>query len=234
MLKSKLILLILLSFSLILTKVSAQDSTAVNTTEKDRKVAQTLSLGIAFDYLKLHTLLIDESQKWEGALNLKFFDKVSAIGEYGIAELRPEEAYNNADYISSGNYYRVGVDYHLTVIPNNFLLLGLRYAQASFDETISYEIENPVFPNETNELSRPNLKATWFEFVLSSEKNVRRLFGTEIPDILSAGFKFRLKYLQEYDKFDVVEIKNIPGYGRTNIALNPEFNLYIKFRIPLF
>jgi hypothetical protein len=56
----------------------------------------------------------------------------------------------------------------------------------------------------------------------------------DLPDILSIGFKFRLKALQDYDNFADFEVKNIPGYGQTNITLNPEFNLYIKFRIPVF
>lgn len=212
-----------------------QDSTAVETNESAiAEKAQKLSIGIAFDYLKLHTLLIDESEKWEGAVNFKIMDRVSVIGEYGIAELTPKEAYKNSDYKSEGDYYRIGLDYHLTVIPNNFLFIGLRYAQASFSENVSYEIGNPIFENETGELNRNNLSATWYEFVLTSEKKIRTIRRKEIPDFLSIGFKFRLKSLQEYNDFDNFEIKNIPGYGQTNIKLNPEFNLFIKFRIPFF
>ncbi|WP_375580409.1 DUF6048 family protein [Marivirga tractuosa] len=201
---------------------------------ENTETAQKLSIGIAFDYLKLHTLLIDESEKWEGAVNFRILDKVSVIGEYGIAELTPEEAYKNSEYTSEGNYFRIGLDYHFTVIPNNFLFLGIRYAQSSFNENIVYEIGNPVFENDRGEISRNNLNTTWYEFVLTSEKKVRKIRKMDIPDILSIGFKFRLKSLQEYDTFNDFEVKNIPGYGRTNIKLNPEFNLYVKFRIPVF
>jgi hypothetical protein len=212
-----------------------QDSTEVVTEDAEIKESpQKLSIGFAFDYLKLHTLLIDQSEKWEGALNFRIMDKISLIGEYGIAELTPEEAYKNSQYKSEGNYFRIGLDYHFTVIPNNFLFLGLRYSQASFNEIIAYEIGNPLFGNETGELVRNNLSATWYEFVLTSEKKVKRIRKKDIPDIISIGFKFRLKSLQEYNDFDPFEVKNIPGYGRTNISLNPELNLYIKFRLPVF
>jgi len=212
-------------------KTWAQDSEEEEIRNED---IQKLNIDVAFDYLKLHTLLLDESEKWEGAVNFRIQEKVSIIGEYGIAELTPEEAYKNAEYKSSGNYYRIGLDYHMTVIPNNFLLLGLRYSQSSFDESIAYEIGNPIFENETGQLNRNNLSASWYEFVLTSERRVRKIRKKDIPDFLSIGFKFRVKFLQEYDDFDDFEVKNIPGYGRTNSKLNPEFNLYIKFRIPVF
>ncbi|WP_041649874.1 DUF6048 family protein [Marivirga tractuosa] len=234
MLKYKLLYLILI-FPFVMNQAKAQDSTAVETSESENiEKAQKLSVGFAFDYLKLHTLLIDESEKWEGAINFRILDKVSLIGEYGIAELTPKEAYKNSEYKSEGNYYRIGFDYHMTVIPNNFLLLGLRYAQSSFNESINYEIGNPIFENETGELIRENLSASWFEFVLTSEKKIRQIRKKDIPDFLSIGFKFRLKSIQDYDDFDLFQVKNIPGYGQTNIKLNPEFNLFIKFRIPVF
>jgi len=228
MLKYKLLYLFFFS-SIIVNQAFSQDSTEV----KDEK-AQNLSIGIAFDYLKLHTLLVDESEKWEGAVNFRILDKVSVIGEYGIAELSPQDAYENSEYQSAGGYFRIGLDYHLTVVPNNFLMLGFRFAQSSFDERISYEIGNPIFENEFGELNRENLSATWYEFVVTSEKKVKKIRKKDIPDFLSIGFKFRLKSLQEYDNFPDFEVKNIPGYGRTNMKLNPEFNLYIKFRIPVF
>ncbi|MGM0581119.1 MAG: DUF6048 family protein [Bacteroidota bacterium] len=234
MLKYKLFYLILF-LPFMMNQAISQDSTNVETNEvENTEKVQNLSIGFAFDYLKLHTILIDESEKWEGALNFRILDKVSVIGEYGIAELTPEEAYKNSEYKSEGNYYRIGLDYHMTVIPNNFLLLGLRYAQSSFNEHINYEIGNPVFENETGELNRENLSATWYEFVLTSEKKIRKIRKKDIPDFLSIGFKFRLKSLHENDDFDNFEVKNIPGYGRTNMKFNPEFNLYIKFRIPVF
>jgi len=233
MLKSRLLYLILF-WTIWMSQAQAQDSTSVKSKETETEEVQKLSVGIAFDYLKLHTLLLNDTEKWEGAINLHILEKVSLIGEFGTAELSPAEAYKNSDYTSEGNYIRIGLDYRFTIIPNNFLFLGLRYAQSSFSEDIIYEIENPIFENETGQLSRNDLSATWYEFVLTSEKKVRKIRKMDLPDILSIGFKFRLKALQDYDNFADFEVKNIPGYGQTNITLNPEFNLYIKFRIPVF
>lgn len=193
-----------------------------------------LSIGASFDYLKLHTLLIDESEKWEAAVNLKFYERASIVGEYGIATFRPEEDYKNADYLSEGNYYRAGVDYHFNITPANYLLLGLRYSEATYDEYITYNIENPIFPNETDNVERENLQAQWFEFVISSEKEVKKIFKKDIPDFLTLGFRLRLKSFLEYEKFEKIETKRIPGYGMTNTSLNPEINLYVKLRLNIF
>lgn len=221
-------------FLLGVNQAMAQDSIEEQVEKDSIEQIQRLEIGIAFDYLKLHTLLLEESEKWEGAVNFKIWNKISAVASFGMAKLSPEEAYKNAAYLSEGIYYRVGLDYHFIINPNNFIFVGLRYGQASFDEHIAYEIGNPLFENEKGELNRNELSAYWFELLVTSEKRVRTIFKKDIPDFLSIGFKFRLKSLQEYDDFPVFRVKNIPGYGRTNMSLNPELNLYIKFRIPIF
>ncbi|MBK6263561.1 hypothetical protein JKA74_00825 [Marivirga sp. S37H4] len=193
-----------------------------------------LALGLSLDYLKLHTLLLDESEKWEAAVNFKFYERVSLVGEYGLATLTPDDAYKNADYSSKGDYFRIGTDYHLTVTPGNYLLLGIRYSQAQFDESIHFSIENPIFPNENDEVDRTNLSAQWFEFVINSEKEVKRVFGKDIKDFMSIGFRLRLKSFLEYEDFEKIDTKRIPGYGMTNTSLNPEINLYLKFRLNIF
>lgn len=197
------------------------------------KATSKLSIGIAIDYLKLHTLLIDESEKWEAAINFRVFEKVSLVGAYGLASLKPQEGYRNADYESSGDYFRLGLDYHLTVIPGSYLILGARYSQAQYDESINYQILNPLFNPTTDNISRQGLSASWFEFVLTSEKKIRNLFKQEIPDFLSVGFKFRLKTALDYPQFERADTYIIPGFGLTNANINPEFNLYLKFRLNL-
>lgn len=223
--KSKLIFLFILAGCYTGYGQAVQDSVPQKT--------QVLSLGISPDYLKLHTLLLDESEKWEAAVNLTLFEKVSIVGEYGIAQLTPEDAYKNANYLSEGNYFRIGADYHLTVISFNYLLLGFRYSQSAYEESIDYTSENPIFPNTTGSVNRDNLSAHWFELVISSEKEVKRLFKKDIPDFLSLGFRFRLKSYLDFDDFETYPTKEIPGYGMTNTSLNPEINLYLKFRINL-
>ncbi len=198
------------------------------------EVSNKLSVGLALDYLKLHTLLLDESEKWEVAINFRIYEKVSVVGAYGLASLRPQEGYRNAEYESSGDYFRLGVDYHLTVIPGNYLILGLRYSQAQYSETINYQILNPLFNPTTDNINRQGLTATWFEFVLTSEKEISNLFKKKIPDFLSVGFKLRLKTALDYTQFERADTYIIPGFGLTNANINPEFNLYLKFRLNIF
>ena len=225
MLKYKLIFFFFLASCFTVSAQSVSDSIP--------KKPQLLSIGISPDYLKLHTLLLDESEKWEAAVNLTLLEKVSFVGEYGIAKLTPEDAYKNAVYISEGSYFRVGADYHLTVIPSNYLLFGIRYSRSTYDESIDYTSENPIFPNTSGSVDRSSLTAQWFELVISSEKKVKRLFKKDIPDFLSLGFRLRLKSYLDYEEFEIYETKEIPGYGMTNTSLNPEINLYLKFKINL-
>jgi hypothetical protein len=194
----------------------------------------SLTLGIAIDYLKFHTLLLDDSEKWEAAINFRFYDRVSLTGAYGLTSLSPTEGFRNAEYLSEGNYFRVGIDYHFTIKPGNYLIVGARYSGAQYDETIQYQILNPLFESTANNIDRQGLSATWFEFVLTSEKDIRTLFKKKIPDFLSVGFKFRLKTALDYTQFERVDTYIIPGYGLTNANINPEFNLYLKFRLNIF
>jgi hypothetical protein len=194
---------------------------------------KTLQLGLAFDYLKLHTLALDNSEKWEAAVNVTVLDKIAAVASAGIATLQPEDAYLNASYKSEGSYFRIGLDYQITIQRTNYFMLGLRYAAATFDENIEYSIENPVFDDEFTVLNRPGLSAQWYEFVMTSEKKVKRIFKNEIPDFLRIGLKFRVKRMQEFDDFEDVPVKRIPGYGLANSKYQPELNLFIKIQLGL-
>ncbi len=204
---------------------SLQDSTVV--------IKKVIEVGFAFDYLKLHTLALDDREKWEAAANITLFNHYSFIAELGTASLSPDDAYDNADYTSEGNYYRVGFDYQFNINPTNLFMLGLRYAAADYTEDVSFATNNPLFGGQSGEVYREELFAQWYELVISSEKMIKRIFKQDIKDILSLGFKFRLKSFLDNPQFDYVETKYIPGYGGTINKINPEVNLYLKLRIPV-
>lgn len=224
--------ILLISWSFFISFGSyAQNSEDEETVEVKRQ--EILTLGLTFDYLKLHTLLLDDREKWEFAVNLAILDKISAIAELGRANLNPVDAIKNANYTSEGNYGRFGLDYITKVNPDNKFIFGLRYSMSEYNEKIAYQVNNPLFENQIGLIERNNYTASWFELVISSEKIVRNIFKKPITDFLALGFKARVKANLEYTKSDFANSQQIPGYGLTNNKINPEINLYIKIRLGL-
>jgi len=226
--KSLILLLFCFFQAFFVNAQSEETEQEIDTTKK-----KIIEVGLAFDYLKLHTLALDNSEKWEAAFNITLFNHYALIAEAGMSSLSPEDAYFNADYTAEGTYYRVGFDYQTNINPSNLIMFGVRYAGSNYSENINYQTTNPLFEGQSGEIIRDELFAHWYEFVLTSEKSIRRIFKQEIKDFLSLGFKFRLKTYLTYSQFELAETKQIPGFGSTINKLNPEINLYIKFRIPI-
>jgi hypothetical protein len=212
-----------------------QNSFAQETETGDDQTKKTkvIGVGLSFDYLKLHTLLLDDAEKWEVALNLSIKNKINLIAEVGIATLMPEDAFKNADYTVDGNYGRFGLDYILQINADNHFMVGLRYSLSNYNESILYTSANPIFEDQIGNIQRSNLSANWLEFVVTSEKRINRIFKSPINDFLRLGFKVRLKSNLNYSKFKFANTQLLPGYGLTNTKLNPEINLYIKIRLGL-
>ena len=217
---------LLSSFQMYAQSIEADSST--QTSEKN------VFIGLSFDYLKLHHFITTDNQKLEAALNINLVDKVHLIASYGLSTVIRESDYQNADYLVEGNYYRLGADYSLDVNPANKFMLGLRYAGSTYDETINYQNENPLFPDQSNTIKRTGQQANWFELVLTSEKRLNRIFQLDVHQILAVGMKIRIKTALDYPDQDFAPTKYVTGYGMTNTKVNPEFNLYLKLRIKAF
>lgn len=215
------------AFSQTATSESASNDSILNSDKN------SIQVGLTFDYLKLHHLITTGNKKFEGALNIAFRDKYHLIGSYGTANVSSESLYKNANNKVEGNYIRLGIDYSFSVNPDNRLMLGLRYAQSNFNEVIQYKISNPLFENETGTINRENSNASWFEIVLTTEKRLNRILNMDLNNMLAVGMKFRLKSGLNYTAYDFAPTKYVAGYGLTNTKINPEINLYIKFRFQL-
>lgn len=200
-----------------------QDTTVKKEKKPAAPIAFLTGLDIQFDYGKLHTLAFNDRSKWEGGAAITLKKYVSLVGQYGWASQTDTKAYKNADYTSKGYYYRAGVDFRLEILPQNFLMLGGRFGQSHFQDEIAYQIDNPIFNENSGTIARNNLDAYWWEFVVSSEKFLGKHF--------LLGFHFRLKNMNYYEDFATFPVYRIPGYGRTANGMNAEVNLYIKFRI---
>ena len=192
-------------------KVMAQEETTENRT----------SIDISLDYLKLVSLFVDYETKLEGNLGFVFHRNFHLALEFGYAKLEPDDAYDNGRYKSEGIYGRAGLDYLLEINTKNYLLVGLRYGKSFFDDQVIAEFGSALFNPYVE--TRDNLEADWFEFVMGSE--------TLIARNLFAGWKFRIKVLNNFDNPGMVNVYSIPGYGRTIDNTVPNINLYIKYLI---
>lgn len=175
------------------------------------------------DYGKILLYATDFESKLEGGINWKFGRIAPAI-HVGYAELFPSQAIKNGEYSSKGMYFRGGIEYFLPIDRNNRIIVGGRYAYATFEEEAKYTITSDLWPDQNGNVSRQDLTASWVELVLGSEMSFR-----ETRWIL--GGYFTLRYLLEREEFDPIDTYAIPGYGRTSDKTVPALQLYLKYSL---
>ena len=193
------------------------------TNEQDSVVSvRTLIPSILIDYGKILTIPSEIETKYEGGLELLFFEKFPLIVELGQATLSPEGAYSNGVYESEGFYYRIGAGYYSQFKPTNKIGISFRYAVSNFSESGRIFIDSPsgVQENFVQTIDRRDLTANWFEMVVYSDQ--------KLADLFSIGINIRLRVLQNYDEQTPLDVYAIPGYGRSFENTVPAANLFFK------
>ena len=204
------------------------DSTTTDSSEDSLKVKKRfISPSFYLDIGKLLTIPTDFETKYEGGVEIKFFERIPIALEIGSAILSPEGAYTNGTYESSGTYFRIGSGYVIPYDVRHDIGLSFRYAAASFDEMGRFEIESPsgAQGNFRDAIDRENLTAQWWEFGLYSDSQLLKE-----SDLLRYGIALRLRILQSYDVQEEIDVYSIPGYGRSFDKTIPSFNFFLKFK----
>lgn len=211
---------LLFIFSLFVSSVSIAQSTADATGSVTNKRAIIPSFYL--DYGKLFTIPTNMETKYEGGLEILLQEKFPLIVEIGQATLTPEGAYANGTYESQGFYYRIGTGYYSQFTPKNKIGLTVRYATSTFSEEGRIFIESPSGSqgNFIQNIERNDLKATWYEVVLYSDR--------KLSDMFSIGMNLRLRILADYDEQPAVDVYAIPGYGRSFDDTIPAANFFLK------
>jgi len=185
------------------------------------------------DYGKLLTLPTKFENKYEGGVNLRFFERMIIAGEFGYATIDPLKAYDNALYYTvNGHYYRAGLDYYMELDPKNFYYVGIRYGSSQFEDRGQFLIDSEFWEDYQDEFGSSDLQATWYELVFGTETILR--IGTPTSKIhidkLFLGWKFRFRILAKFENREVPSVYTIPGYGRTFDKTVPALNFYLKYR----
>ena len=134
---------------------------------------------------------------------------------------------DSTTYAHNGNYLRLGVVYNLLKndTQGNLFYLGLGYGRSWFSESFSGQVQDPVYG--TIEINREanDLRGGWLEAGVGIQARIwKQLF---------AGYELRLKFAPHFTDDDLVQLYQVPGYGRASDKSQVGFSYYLLYRIPL-
>lgn len=156
-------------------------------------------------------------------------------GDYGWGHIH-WEGYNaktsmSSSYTSSGQYFRVGLNYNLLqdTPDRNMAFLGFRYARSFLQDhlvsKVSYDSKGLIkTQNVSIDSKQNNVKARWFEAVVGVKVKV---WGP-----LYAGGTLRHKFGLRIDHADSHVPYDMLGWGLNDQEKTFGFNLYLSLRIP--
>lgn len=207
------------------------------------KVKRSLLSGISITAdigkLGLGQLVAYEDKKAFSA-HILFFDRFQISGEYGQGIITPEDAFDNINYRSEGNFLRFGIDYSIKVKSKNFISLGIRKATAEYSDqgTVVIISNSDLSEDYIRTFSRNSLSANWWEFVIVSETKLtpintddKKTAFKSFMDNFYFGLNFRIRFLLDYPVQEGIDTYTIPGYGRTFDKSTPAVNLFLKYSI---
>ena len=210
------------------TSVEPMDSSGV--ASLDSTEAQPhLYIYVSTDYGKLITTAAKFDTRYELNVGIQFAKNLRATIDAGYAKLAPPNAIENGTYTSSGNYYRVGLDYMLNIAPKTYLSFGGMYALSNFNDEGTVETISEIWPSLNQSFVRNDLNASWAEFVITSEAPVLNR-NTGFFNNLYWGIKFRFRFMIERPQPENFDVYAIPGYGRTFNNLVPAVNFFVTYK----
>lgn len=156
---------------------------------------------------------------------------------YAAAELGYSEATNKEDYFefyTNGQYIKAGLDFNAYknwIGMENMIVVGLRYAFSTFDQTLNeYTINaDPFLPNQTitTPVTYNGLNAQWIEFVLGLK--------AEILHNVFMGFSFRWNQMVTSKEPENFKNLYVPGFNKVYLNNNGfGFNYTISYLLPFY
>ena len=130
------------------------------------------------------------------------------------------------DYHMNGNYFRAGIDYNFIYSDkdNHVIFFGLRYALASYDETLNYNISDPYYGSSSGLLTKPGGKAHWIEMVTGLKAHIWK--GLYMGWSGRMQFGLSTKSAGDFNSYE------IPGFGKSSGGTSSwelNYNIYYRF-----
>ena len=186
-----------------------------------------LKIRAGFDLIGPAVYIYDnDNLNLEGYLSLDRNEKISYVIEGGYLNYKYSQY--NYDYISTGVFTRIGVDFNLlkpeTSLGKYWAGAGLRYGLSFYSsETPSFSQEN-YWGSSTSSI--PVIKGTGHFLELTPG------FKTELFRNFTVGWTVRLKLLISGGGTRDIKPIYIPGYGNGGKAVTLGVNYYISWNIP--
>jgi hypothetical protein len=222
----------IISISLILAGISL--TAQVNKKEKDT-VAYKDRYGIRVGLdvvLPFYTLFSDDNKGFEIVGDFRLSKRFFLASELGYRDYTRQEDFFN--FSSSGQYIKLGADYNAYknwLGMENMIVVGLRYAFSTFDQTLNeYDINtDPFVPvrTETEGVTYDGLNAQWVELVLGLK--------VEVLHNVFLGVSFRGNTMITSKQPDNFKNLYVPGFG--DVSFNNKgfsFNYTLSYLIPIY
>ncbi|MEQ8533706.1 MAG: DUF6048 family protein [Imperialibacter sp.] len=145
-----------------------------------------------------------------------------------VLDLGREEIDNSAEgftHTTNGTFYRAGVDVNLTPYnPNkDVVFFGLRYAHATFDESLAFDYAVPYWGSASVDVTNAGLSAYWIEAVFGMKVKVWKQFYM--------GYTLRGKFGQKTKGAETLIPYTVPGYGVVTDGGNFGFGYHIYYKL---
>jgi hypothetical protein len=190
--------------------------------EKEKIDWKPYELKMAVNLVRSGRTLLGSGIKTHEIQAALAMDQYNLVLDFGTEENNRSNGYQ---YQSKGNYYRIGIDNNFVKDKSsgNAISLGLRYAQANFEETLNYT-NDYGFGSQSVSESNPNVIARWAELNF----NIRGKIATN----LYMGMTLRWQMLRRMEGEGDFKTYDIPGFGNTKRDNSTQFDYYLAWRIP--
>ena len=206
----------------------SQEKTKDTVKYKDR-----YGLRIGIDIFQPVYSLIDQDRKGlEFVGDYRITKRFYIAAELGFSEATIKEDYY--EFYTNGQYLKAGVDFNAYknwIGMENMIVVGLRYAFSTFDQTLNEYTVNadPFLPNQTitTPVTYDGLSAQWLEFVIGLK--------AEILHNVFMGFSFRWNQMISSKEPENFKNLYVPGFNKVYLNNNGfGFNYTISYLIPLY
>lgn len=126
---------------------------------------------------------------------------------------------------SRGSYYRIGIDVNFTPYNANrdIVFFGLRYAQATFSETLSFGYAVPYWGGSGIVSTNDGIRSQWMEGVMGIK--------VRIWQQLYMGYTIRAKVFNSITGAGSLVPYEVPGYGKVGTGGSFGFGYHVYYRL---